>query len=554
MADSSNQPKLDQQQSHQPLLAPQLIAVNSTATIPQSTSLPVARPAAPVIVRPHINHASPARSLFVIRPSTATTVASPASRIIVQQTSPHPIVAQTVTPAILTPSPLDTDNQPDASNAPVATLLRNAPISMRFDGQPHPVTAKPLTDRLSVFHRFPCGPGNYAATATKLKVSPATQGPTPSSPQRKVIREMQVRVCTRPDRKFSVLRYNAYDRIDLSGASSGTPSGDNKSSGSTLQEVFLQRENNLRQYKATHSIVDAPTRGAGSEFGQEAKEEARLRRLGIVRQGYRVEDQPWLLTVGKGRTAKRYKGVREGNVSANVRHFIFCQTKDGNFDAYPVHEWYKFNPEVNYRFLRDEEAEAEYSRRHKTMNLFNVMVKRKMGDESTEEGAVDINEPNIRTRTGMGSISKSDKSVKQNRSSALLLTELDEWKGLGLDDDDDEEEEDGNEGGAGDEETAKTGEVDDSFMKRSDDAKKKKTDSKKKRAAAIVARKRRATKQRARRRRKGALGNSSGEEDDVNEEAWDESDPDDHEGDEVQSDFSFYYCIVCHICWGWWRH
>ncbi|VDN49674.1 unnamed protein product [Dibothriocephalus latus] len=45
------------------------------------------------------------------------------------------------------------------------------------------------------------------------------------------------------------------------------------------------------------------------------------------------------MTVGKGSAAKRYRGVREGNVSANVRYFIFCQTKDGNFDAYPVHEW-----------------------------------------------------------------------------------------------------------------------------------------------------------------------------------------------------------------------
>lgn len=143
---------------------------------------------------------------------------------------------------------------------------------------------------------------------------------------------LQVRVCPRPNQKFSVLRYNS-DRIDFYG------DGGSKGSNSPLPEVFIQRENNLRQYKASHSIPDGPNRGAGSEFNQDAREEARMRRLGISRQGYRAEDQPWLLTVGKGRTAKRYRGVKEGSVSANVGHFIFCQNGDESFNAFPVDEW-----------------------------------------------------------------------------------------------------------------------------------------------------------------------------------------------------------------------
>ncbi len=63
---------------------------------------------------------------------------------------------------------------------------------------------------------------------------------------------------------------------------------------------------------------------------------------------------------------------------------------------YSVSSRYTLSPEVSYRYLRDEEAEAEYSRRHKTMNLFNVMVKRKMVDESTEEGAAEMKEANAR--------------------------------------------------------------------------------------------------------------------------------------------------------------
>lgn len=42
-------------------------------------------------------------------------------------------------------------------------------------------------------------------------------------------------------------------------------------------------------------------------------------------------------------------------------------------------------PEISYRFLREDEAEAEYSRLHKTLNLFNVMVKRKLTDNVSDD-------------------------------------------------------------------------------------------------------------------------------------------------------------------------
>lgn len=43
-------------------------------------------------------------------------------------------------------------------------------------------------------------------------------------------------------------------------------------------------------------------------------------------------------------------------------------------------------PEINYRFLREDEAEVEYNRMHKTRNLFNVMIKRKLAtDDQSEE-------------------------------------------------------------------------------------------------------------------------------------------------------------------------
>ncbi|VDQ10619.1 unnamed protein product [Trichobilharzia regenti] len=117
------------------------------------------------------------------------------------------------------------------------------------------------------------------------------------------------------------MRFHAADRIDLSSG----------------PEVFMQRENNLKAFRSLYGTTEMPDIGAGSEFGREAKEEARLKKYGVVRESYKPDDQPWLMTVGKGKAnRRRFRGVREGSVSENVEYFVFCQCKDGNFDAYPV--------------------------------------------------------------------------------------------------------------------------------------------------------------------------------------------------------------------------
>lgn len=47
--------------------------------------------------------------------------------------------------------------------------------------------------------------------------------------------------------------------------------------------------------------------GAGSEFGREAKEEARRKKLGIISRKYKPEDQPWILKT-YGSSVKKFKG------------------------------------------------------------------------------------------------------------------------------------------------------------------------------------------------------------------------------------------------------
>lgn len=385
-------------------------------------------------------------------------------------------------------------------------------------------------------------------TTVKPEAVSATQAPTTTvkqeapPPQRNVIREMQVRVPNRRDKRFSVLRFHSADRPDLS---SGL-------------EVFMQRENNLKQFRSVNNLADLPDRGAGSEFGREAKEEARLKKYGIVRESYRPDDQPWVMTVGKGKTGRRrFKGVKEGSVANNVEYFVFCQCKDGNFDAYPVHAWYKMKPEINYRFLREDEAEVEYSRMNKTMNLFNVMIKRKLIDGDEEDAILDREigkelkflsnaTENRSAAEGESSASRTAKDSKGASSGStggrpgdrsLKLTDLEELDHPSdADYDDDDEEEEGAEEATDGADTGKG-----SNKKRNIEiagkakgpvtaAERARLLRKKQRDAAIVTRMRRFVKKR---KKKSRVVGSSSEDDDLMEEAVDDSEVDDHEGDEV---------------------
>lgn len=71
------------------------------------------------------------------------------------------------------------------------------------------------------------------------------------------------------------------------------------------KNVKLERENNAREFKVGNGDDDIPKFGAGSEFGRDAKEEARRKRYGSRAKTYNPDDQPWLLRVG-GKSGKRF--------------------------------------------------------------------------------------------------------------------------------------------------------------------------------------------------------------------------------------------------------
>lgn len=95
--------------------------------------------------------------------------------------------------------------------------------------------------------------------------------------------------------------------------------------------------------------------------------------------------QPWILKVG-GKSGKKFRGIREGGVSAYASFYVFAHAPDGAIEAYPLNEWYNFQPIQRYKALSAEEAEQVFGRRNKVMNHFSLMMRHRLkGDEEGQD-------------------------------------------------------------------------------------------------------------------------------------------------------------------------
>ncbi|XP_011862981.1 PREDICTED: general transcription factor IIF subunit 1 isoform X1 [Vollenhovia emeryi] len=228
-----------------------------------------------------------------------------------------------------------------------------------------------------------------SSTVSKPAVAPSVQ-------------EFSIRVPKNSKKKHNVMRFNATLNVDFS----------------KWTQVKMERENNMKEYKGIEE--EMPKFGAGSEFGRDAREEARRKKYGITSRKYKPEDQPWILKSG-GKTGKKFKGIREGGVSENAAYYVFTHAADGAIEAFPLHEWYNFQPIQRYKALSAEEAEQEFSRRNKVMNYFSLMLRKRLRndeDGGDEEELVEV-----------GKGKKPGKKEKE-----LKISEMDEW----MDSDDDE--------------------------------------------------------------------------------------------------------------------
>ncbi|XP_050684667.1 general transcription factor IIF subunit 1 [Leptidea sinapis] len=222
---------------------------------------------------------------------------------------------------------------------------------------------------------------------------------TPGGSSSSSVQEFKIRVPKNVKKKYHVMRFNATLNVDFA----------------KWTHVKMERENNIKEFKGIEE--DMPKFGAGSEYGRDLREEARRKKFGIMTRKYKPEDQPWILKVG-GKTGKKFKGIREGGVSENAAYYVFTHAADGAIDAYPLQEWYNFQPIQRYKALSAEEAEQEFGRRNKVINYFSLMFRKRMrGDDATDDGE----DPDEKKTKG----SKAKKDLK--------ISDMDEW----IDSDDD---------------------------------------------------------------------------------------------------------------------
>ncbi|KAK5649441.1 hypothetical protein RI129_000470 [Pyrocoelia pectoralis] len=258
----------------------------------------------------------------------------------------------------------------------------------------------------------------------------STSSPSSSQP---TVQEYSIRVPKCLQKRYHVMRFNATLDVDIA----------------KWTQVKMERENNMKEYKGIDE--EQPKFGAGSEFGREAREEARRKKLGIMQRKYKPDDQPWILK-SYSSTVKKFKGIREGGVSENAAYYVFTHAADGAIEAFPLQEWYKFQPIQRYKALSAEEAEQEFSKRNKHLNFFSLMLRKRLkGDEDTE------------LDDGEETKKNSGKKTKE-----LKISDMDEWM--------DSSEEESSEG-EGEKDEEEKEEKKKKAKKAADDKKKKKRDT-----------------------------------------------------------------------------
>lgn len=238
---------------------------------------------------------------------------------------------------------------------------------------------------------------------------PSLASGSATTSQQPQVQEFSIRVPKNTKKKFHMMRFNSTLNVDFT----------------TWKQIRMERENNAKEFKGFDE--DMPKFGAGSEFGREAREEARRKKFGIVARKYKPEDQPWILKSG-GSKGKKFKGIREGGVSENAGYYVFMKAEDGIIEAYPLQEWYNFQPIQRYKALSAEEAEEEFGRRNKQQNFFSLMMRKRLRPDED----VDLDDPDEAKGKRKGGGGKKSKELK--------ISDMEEWM-----DSDDESESDGDE-------------------------------------------------------------------------------------------------------------
>ncbi|VVC26930.1 Transcription Factor IIF, Rap30/Rap74, interaction,Winged helix-turn-helix DNA-binding [Cinara cedri] len=224
---------------------------------------------------------------------------------------------------------------------------------------------------------------------------------TPLS-QFSTIKEFSLKVLKAADVKHQIMKFNSNLNIDFSKWS------------------HARMERDFNKLVSSFTEEEMPKFGAGSEFGREARQEAKKRRYGGNKKV--SESSPWLLKVG----GKKFRGVREGGITDNSSYYLFTHGEDNVINAFKLEEWYNFQPVQRYKTLTVEEAEEEFGRRNKVMNHFTVMLQKRLKTDDDEVFEED----------------EKIKGTKNKKSKELKISELEEWVESDGDNSDEDDETD----------------------------------------------------------------------------------------------------------------
>ncbi|XP_025423623.1 general transcription factor IIF subunit 1-like [Sipha flava] len=217
-------------------------------------------------------------------------------------------------------------------------------------------------------------------------------------------KEFSLKVLKISDVKYQMMKFNSNLNIDF------------------VKWSHAKMERDINKVDGKFAEEDMPKFGAGSEFGREARQEARKRRYGGNKKV--SESSPWILKVG----GKKFKGVREGGITDNSSYYLFTHGEDGILNAHKVEEWYNFQPVQRYKTLTVEEAEEEFGRRNKVMNHFTVMLQKRLKNEEDEDFDEDDK-------------TKGKKGPK-SRKKELKISEMEEWDESNEEESEEDEEQD----------------------------------------------------------------------------------------------------------------
>ena len=215
-------------------------------------------------------------------------------------------------------------------------------------------------------------------------------------------KEYTVKLCTDPTSRTHIMRFPMPGGLDLA----------------SLENPRLERQ-------LPAGVVrddNAPEFGAGTEYGQKEREEARRRRRSAYRRRVpTADDFPWLLRSGKKKEKSKYTGRKEGGIQQSASYYLFREVDSDTFEAVPVSSWYNFTPNINYDTLTAEEAEQQFEKRHKTLNYHAVMVQKRL--QGTAEGE----DSQLSGEAATAGAATGGRSLKTLMGDGLQVREDEEW-------------------------------------------------------------------------------------------------------------------------------